>query len=139
MNAVRRVREIRERDSRVGLQQTLRHAHACELETARLESDLDRTSTFTTGSTAEFTISRAWLAGIALRLATAQEHARSARLVAEEARVHWQSDKTRQRAVERLLERRASARRAEVDRAEARQLDDIAGQGWIRRQAEGQS
>jgi flagellar protein FliJ len=137
LSAVGRVREVRERDSRLGLQQTLRVAGEHESTATGLASDLDHAPAFTTGTTAEFVASRAWLAGMAARLEVAQQQARQARMVAEEARVRWQADKTRLRAVEHLLERRAETRRLLRDRAEARELDDIASQGWIRRQGGG--
>ena len=47
--------------------------------------------------------------------------------VATEARSRWQSDKTRVRAIEHLLEVRTERARAEALRAEAREIDDIVG------------
>jgi flagellar biosynthesis chaperone FliJ len=48
------------------------------------------------------------------------------------ARREWEERKVALAAVEHLLERRAARRRAEVARHEARELDDIASQRWLR-------
>jgi flagellar export protein FliJ len=50
------------------------------------------------------------------------------RTVAEAALARWQSDRARLEAVELLLDRRATERRAVAARAEARELDDLATQ-----------
>jgi flagellar export protein FliJ len=61
----------------------------------------------------------------------------AARTVSASAREHWQRDKTRLSAVELLLERRAEERRAERARREARELDDVVAQRWLRRRTTG--
>lgn len=134
--AVARVREVRERDSRLGLQHAQSLARQREREAAQLQSALDQAPAFTEGSSGQFVVARQLLASMAVRAQRAADHARSCRMVADEARVHWQADKTRLRAVEYLLDKRAEARRSEAARKEARELDDVAGQLWIRRHAE---
>jgi flagellar biosynthesis chaperone FliJ len=136
LHAVGRVREVRERDSRIGLVQALTSAQQREREATELQSALDGTPSFTEGTSAQFIVSRQLLSGMAVRVRIAQDQARHSRMVADQAREHWQTDKTRLRAVEFLLEKRAAERRAEIARHEARELDDVAGRMWIRRRVE---
>jgi flagellar export protein FliJ len=49
------------------------------------------------------------------------------------ARDRWVSDRSRLAAVESLVERRAAAARAERQRRENRELDEVAEQMWRRR------
>lgn len=136
LHAVARVREVRERDSRLGLQQALLSAQRREQEAVQVVRDLDQAPPFSEGGVAEFTASRQWLAGMAVRVRLVQDQACSSAVVAEQARRHWQSDKTRLRAVEYLLEKRAEARAVDLARKDAVELDDVAARLWLRRRNE---
>lgn len=134
LGAVARVRETRETDSRIGLQRAL----AAHLADAGVVADSRRRIAarpgFVQGSSAAFLADRGLLAAMALRIDEQERQADASRGVAEEARRHWQQDRTRLRAVHLLLERRAAERRAERERREAADRDDLAGQGWLQRQ-----
>ncbi|MFY0407014.1 flagellar FliJ family protein [Solicola sp. PLA-1-18] len=136
LSAVERVRGVREQDSLIGLQHSLttqaeRHA-AAEAARARLAM----LPAFQSGTGAQLLAARA----VATQMADACDEARSSAETADrltvESRGRWQDDRTRLRAVELLLQRRADVRATERRRAEDRDLDDVAGQGWMRRRRE---
>lgn len=131
--AVARVREVREHDSRLGLVEALRELRAHEARVADLEDSVRQHSSFVSGDAATFVALRESLT--ALRESLVAEHARLsvARTVAMDADARWQADRSRLGAVEGLLERRAAERRIERRRAEDRDLDEVASQGWLRR------
>jgi len=131
--AVARVREVREHDSRLGLVEALRDLRTHEARVADLEDSLRQHSSFVSGDAATFVALRESLT--ALRESLLAEHARLsvARTVAMDADARWQADRSRLGAVEGLLERRAAERRVERRRAEDRDLDEVASQGWLRR------
>lgn len=132
--AVARVREVREQDSRIGLQRALA---AEEDDTATVRDARHRLTGrpgFTHGASAAFLAERGLLAAMALLIDEHQRQSDASRGVAEEARRRWQQDRTRLRAVETLLARRAEERSTERARREAADRDDLAGQGWLRRQ-----
>lgn len=139
LRAVARVRQAREEDARIGLQQArgeeaARHAAAAELQRqliARRASGAMRAG--------EFVTHHAWVSAVGSALSDAEEQARAAGTVAGEAEARWRSDRARLEAMEVLLERRLTERREAKARAEARELDDIAGQQWARRRAAGGS
>ena len=58
------------------------------------------------------------------------------RTISEAAYAAWELDRARLAAVEALIERRLAARRAEVARREARDLDEMAVQRWQRNETE---
>jgi flagellar export protein FliJ len=130
--AVRRVRASREQDSRLGLARALaertRREEAVEVAADRLTA----ARSFGAGSVRDFLASTARGAALATNLADARRSAVRAGTIAAEAGHHWQQDRKAVRVVELLLERRAEQRRADQARAEARELDDIAGQTWLR-------
>jgi flagellar export protein FliJ len=64
-------------------------------------------------------------------LAAGEERDRARRISAA-ALEAWHLDRARLAAIEGLLERRAAARRTEAARSEARELDDLATQRWLR-------
>lgn len=132
MAAVERVRQVREHDSRVGLQQALTAQQAREARLAQVEAELATAPPFTTGTGAAFLAARATLGALAASAADARAEAASGATVTEAARQHWLADKSRLTAVEKLLERRAEERRAEAARQEAARLDEAAGQLWQR-------
>lgn len=134
--AVRRVRSAREQDSRIGLHQATLSvtARQAELDAVRLR----RTAgpSFGTGSVAEFRSFVAEQTGLVELETAAAERLDAARLVAEEADHRWKLDRRHRKTVELILARRAAARAHERARREARGLDDIAGQAWLRRRGE---
>lgn len=135
LHAVARVREVRERDSRLGLQQALTLTQERERAAAAAQHDLTARAAFTHGPTPTYLASRHALAAMAARAQELAGLAAASRTSTEEARRRWQQDRTRLRAVESLLERRAEERRVEADRRESRELDDVAGRLWLRGRA----
>jgi flagellar FliJ protein len=132
LGAVERVRTVRERDSRVGLQQALvtNREHEVTVEASRLM--MEEHPAFSHGSIRDFHADRALVMAMAMQHQREREQAAASRTVAEEAQRRWQHDRTRVRAVELLLERRAEERRVEQQRREAHELDDLAAQSWLR-------
>jgi len=134
MHAVARVRAVREQDSRIGLQQAVREQRVHENRAAELRHRVENAGTFAAGSAASFLALRASLDALGQVLLSAEEDTVASRTISEAAYARWQHDKTRLSAVEVLLERRASERRAEASRREARELDEVAAQLWQRRE-----
>ena len=132
LNAVNRVRESREQDSRFGLQHALTLAAAREAQLAEASTRLASAPGFGTGSVADFAAHVGRGAGLVAGEQRACERVRDSRLVAEEAEGRWQHDRRQVRVVEVLLERRAQVRAAERARREAAELDDLASQAWLR-------
>jgi flagellar FliJ protein len=135
LNAVRRVRDSREQDSRFGLQHSMNVVRERERQLEEATERSTRAEPFTLGSPAEFTTRLAELGALAALRQAALEAARDSRIVADESRNRWQGDRQRVRVVDRLLERRAAERADERARHEARELDDLASQAWMRGQA----
>lgn len=134
--AVRRVREVREVDARVGLARARAEEARHRAVADRLDESLDAGSRSPAQlSGAELVSRRTELLRLGAAVAEAIEAADAAGRVSESARAHWQVAHTRTRTIDALLERRAQARRDAERRAEARDLDDIAGQAWLRRRA----
>jgi flagellar biosynthesis chaperone FliJ len=135
LNAVRRVRDSREQDSRFGLQHSLSAVRDRERDLELARERTARSAPFTQGTPAEFTTRIAELGRLATLQQVALESVRDSRLVADESRNRWQRDRQQVRVVERLLERRARERAEERARHEARELDDLASQAWMRARA----
>jgi flagellar FliJ protein len=133
LQAVERVRGIREQDSRIGLQHALATNAAHEAAASAARMLLETHPQFSHGSVRDFHADRALLAAMADQQDRARQRAEASRGVAEEAERRWRGDRAKVRAVELLLERRAAERRAERERREAAELDDISGQAWLRR------
>lgn len=134
--AVARVREVREHDSRLGLVEALRDLRAREARVGALEDSLRRHSASASGGLhdgAAFVALRASLDALRESLVAERARLSVAQTVAMDADARWQSDRSRLGAVEGLLERRAVERRVERRRAEDRDLDEVASQGWLRR------
>lgn len=138
MLAVRRVRSVRETDSRVGLQQAVVERRAAGTRVSDLRTRLtaagrdQRDGAIAGASTAAFLAGRAALLSMSSALRDAEEAWETSRTLTEAARAQWQVDRTRLEAIDLLLQRRAELRRAERLRVEARELDDLAGQRWLR-------
>jgi flagellar protein FliJ len=132
LHAVRRVREARERDSRIGLQEALTSAENRESDAAAARRRLTALPDFDAGSTVDFRAHALFGRALAENAAEKEEQARRSAAVAAEARRRWARDRQAVRMVELLLERRAESRRAEQARKDAADLDDLAAQAWLR-------
>ena len=137
LTAVRRVREARERDSRVGLQQALAATREREAEAEASRVRLEAAPSFGTGTAAEYRAYSLLVRALAESVVEKEEAVRRSTTVAEEARRRWGMDRQAVRTVELLLERRADERRAERARREAVDLDELASQGWLRNRVAG--
>jgi flagellar export protein FliJ len=132
MLAVARVRAVRERDSRLGLQQAMDEQRRHEQSLVELGRRLDEALRFDAGTVANFLNVRAGYHALTEQIGAATAELQTARTITESARDHWRRDKTRLSAVELLLERRSDERRAEQRRREVRELDDLIAQRWQR-------
>lgn len=134
LHAVARVRQVRERDSRLGLQRAVQEQQEQAAALASLEDELAvRAGGPAPADTAAYVAQRAGLQSLGRAVGGARGRLTSAEVVRAAADAHWQSDHTRLSAVEGLLEGRAEVRRAEALHAEAKELDDAAGRQWLRR------
>ena len=136
LRAVARVREVRERDSRLGL----RHAADEHLARQQKADELDRiVREHADAGSADgqglpgWATQRHALMALAAAARKAHDEVDAAARLKAAAHEHWQRDRARLGAVEHLLGLRADERRAEVAHAVARELDDIGGQAWLRR------
>ena len=135
--AVARVREVRETDSRLGLQQVLAEEAAVTARLTRLEDVLAASPAAEQETPGALLARRTALAHTGVLIRETREEASTAAVVTAEARARWGTDKARLAAVEHLLEKRAARRRAEVDRRAARDADDLAAQRWARGRGDG--
>jgi flagellar biosynthesis chaperone FliJ len=127
MKAVRRVREVRERDSRVGLLHALTAVRDREAHLEELRNALQQAVTRSASTLDEFVVSRQLLATMAIAIGEAEHRLDAARTVAAEAHRRWQADKAGMKAIEHLLDARAQQRADEAARAEVREVDDVVG------------
>ena len=132
LNAVRRVRDSREQDSRFGLQLALNAARTRDAELQQARDRRAAAAAFAAGSIADFTAHVAHVATLAALEVQARDRVENSRLVADEATRRWQLDRQQVRVVDLLLERRAELRAEERRRHEAHELDDLATQAWLR-------
>lgn len=132
LRAVARVRNVRETDSRIGLRTAWQETRSAQRRVDELRGQLEQANDFSTGSAASFLALRHSLQVLGDVLIAAESDRDSSQLISDTAYARWQLDRTRLAAVENLLERRAASRRAEATRQEARELDDIAAQRWLR-------
>lgn len=131
-----RVRRVRERDSLTGLQQAVREAAQARSRVADLEARL-AVGTGAGGQALDsFVVTRNGLLAVGECLTAARGILETSTNLASLAQAHWQRDKSRLKAIEMLQEHRAAEARAEMSRAEAKELDDIATQLWQRRRTE---
>ena len=137
LDAVARVRRVREQDSRSGLLVAVREAARDEERLHSLASMLDGLPSGGCEAMASFVAMRASMLVLEQVLTEAQSSAAASRNLATSAREHWQQDRSRLAAIEMLQERRRDEARAEAARAEARALDEAATQLWQRRAQEG--
>jgi flagellar biosynthesis chaperone FliJ len=137
MKAVARVREVRERDSRIGLLQALDGVREREARLEELNRALEEAQSFKSGTAGGFVAARAMLTSMAHEVRLAEQRLESARTVATEAHHRWQADKARLRAIRHLIQERALERVEHARRAEIREVDDIVGSLHARRSALG--
>lgn len=127
MRAVHRVREVRERDSRIGLLHALTALRDREALLEERRNALEQAVTRSADTLDDFVVSRHLLAMMAVAVGEAEQRLAAARTVATEAHHRWQADKAGIKAIEHLLEQRAMQRADEADRAEVREVDDVVG------------
>lgn len=132
VRAVERARSVRERDSRIGLQQALQERNERHARLVAMQEQLAGASTWQQGDVASYLTRRHGLLALGEAIVTATEELDAAQQIADSAHSHWSADKMRLSAIESLLERRAEERRAERARREAAEFDDIAAQLWTR-------
>ena len=130
--AVRRIREVRERDSRIGLQAARAEESAALARHDALAGQLDQSIMPATASPAQLVARAALLTNLGCHLTRSAADVATARAVALDAQAHWSADRTRLGAVDHLLQQRAERRRREVERSAAKEADDIAAQRWLR-------
>lgn len=133
LDAVARVRRVREQDSRTGFQIAAREVEDAEQRLSTLDAQLDVHDATGSVAAGDFVARRGSLLAVAQARSAAQAAVVSSRNLAGAALAHWQHDAGRLKAIEMLQERRAADARAEAARAEAKELDDIAAQLWQRR------
>ena len=132
LRAVARVREVRERDSRLGLLHALGRVRDQEAHVEALAAALDAAASRSFAPLPEFTAARSMLRAMAEALHAAEHAPESRRLVALDAHPRWQADKAAVRAIEHLLDERARQRAEEAARAETREIDDIVARLHLR-------
>lgn len=137
LQAVSRVRAVRERDSRLGLQQAIAEQGRQAERVAELERSLREHGSQAVTDVAQFVALRASLSVLTRAVSQAQGELDQSAVVRSSADAHWRSHKTRLSAVDNLLEARVDERRASDAHDAAKELDEVAGQLWLRRTAGG--
>jgi len=137
LRVVARVRNVRERDSRIGLVTALTEERAAAARVDTLQEGLRTMPAHTVGDVVSFSYRQQQVDSIGQALMAARSAQQAAAVVAVSARQHWEADRTRLAAVEALIERREAARRQELQRREARDMDAVAEELW-RRQGDGE-
>lgn len=132
LNAVARVRGVREHDSRLGLQLALVEQQSLEERANRLADRLTSLPGDSARTPAELLVFRAGAAALGMHYREAYADAVSHDAVVDGARARWQSDKAQLSAVEHLLAQRAERRRVERAKAAVKELDDLASVRWAR-------
>lgn len=133
LRAVSRVRAVRERDSRLGLQQAIAEQRRHEEALSGLEQSLREHGDRVVTDAGLFVALRASLTALSDAASHGRTELDQAAVVRSSADAHWQSHKTRLSAVDTLLESRDDERRAADAHGEARELDEVAGRLWLRR------
>lgn len=133
LHLVARVRSVRERDSRMGLATALTEERAAAARVETLKEGLNAMPAHTVGDVVSFSYRQQQVDSIGQALTAARSAQQTAAVLAVSARQHWEADRTRLAAVELLIERREAARRLELQRREARELDAVAEEMWRRR------
>lgn len=137
LEAVARVRGVRESDSRIGLVTAVADHAVIQAQVDDLHRQIEQAGAFQTGSATEFLALRQSLAALGDVLILAGSERDSSSLICAAALDRWHQDKSRLNAIEMLLQRRRDQRRETAARREARELDDIAAQRWLRQSVNG--
>jgi flagellar protein FliJ len=139
LRAVARVREVRERDSRLGLMRAAAE-HQAKVREAEQLDELVRGHAAAISAdgrpVSDWAARRSGLVALTAAAGRAHDGVAAAAVLRTAADEYWRRDRTRLRAVAHLLELREDARRRVVAAAEARELDDIGGQLWLRAHGE---
>lgn len=130
-----RLRDVREQDSRIGLATALSEEQETTARIAELERQLATLPAPATLDIAAFRARQHTLEAIRIAMTQARADLEIAHVITAAARERWISDRSRLKAVESLVERRAAARRAERERRERIELDEVAQEMWRRGQA----
>jgi flagellar export protein FliJ len=130
-----RLRTVRERDSRIGLATALTEEREAAERVADLEQMLIQLPEPPAFDLAAFQGRQHTIEVIRMAMADAHRTLETSAHVSAAARERWVSDHSRLAAVETLVERRAAAVRAERNRRETRELDEVAQEMWRRRPA----
>jgi flagellar export protein FliJ len=139
LHAVARVRGVREQESLLALQQALATLRDRESRLAGLRSQLNDAAAREVeildqgGTPGALLTLRMTLGHLADSTRIARAELTDAQGLADAARHRWEHDRSQLAAVEQLLDRRTAERRHEARRAEDRQTDETAAQGWQRR------
>jgi flagellar FliJ protein len=133
LDAVARVRRVREQDSLAGLQLALREVDSSQEQLTAIENRLDDLSARSVSTPEEFVALRQGLLALGQAVDAARCSLESAHNLATSAHSHWQNDRIRLRTIEMLQERRIAQAQAEYARAEAKIQDEVATQMWRRR------
>jgi flagellar FliJ protein len=128
-----RLRNLRERDSRIGLATALHEEREAAAKLADLQQLLESLPMPATSDLAAFHGRQHTMDLVRDALAQTRATLETAGHLTAAARERWISDRSRLAAVESLVERRAAVERAERQRRETRDLDEVAEQLWRRR------
>jgi flagellar FliJ protein len=132
LDAVARVRRVREQDSLTGLQLALREVEASQQHLVAAEGRLAELSGQQATTPEAFVALREGLLTLGRTVDVARASLESSRNLAVSAQSHWQNDRIRLRTIEMLQERREAETRAEEARAQAKVQDEVATQLWSR-------
>jgi len=132
LDAVERVRRVREQDSLAGLHLALREVESSQQQLTAIENRLADLSSRTVTTPEEFIALRQGLLALGQSVEIARESLEAARNLAVSAQSHWQQDRIRLRTIEMLQERRIAQAQAEHARAQAKVQDEVAAQQWRR-------
>ena len=133
LRVVARVRSVRERDSRIGLVTALTEERTAAARVDTLQEGLTSMPPHTVGDVVAFSYRQQQVDSIGRALMAARSAQQAAAVVALSARQHWETDRTSLAAVQSLIERREAARRQELQRREAREMDAVAEEMWRRK------
>lgn len=133
LRAVLRVREVRERDGRVGVRSALTEQIEAQRRRERFEQSVPAV---TDDAGAKFVAALQLGAVVGGRVAEARADESRASTAVDHARDHLVAARRQVQSVELLLARRAERRRAARRRQEQRELDELAAQRWNREQEE---
>lgn len=139
LDAVARVRTMHEQDSLFGLNAAITDARRDRHRVDGLETRLDAVPAADpgqSGAVEDFLRVRGAALVLGRAIGEARTTADATDAVAVAARGQWVHDRQRLDAISTLMERRADLLREERRRRETRDLDEVAGQMWARKQGD---